>query len=770
MRKVASDNGQPRLRPGLEVTGSGGNECLRDVASGQELPLSEVDLFLVGALRRGVGRAPALAFQRQFGRPLRTEEWDELLARLRGMGWLEPVSSEGNPLERIRGRGILRETGQRSAQVRQLAQPQPAPSRNDGGEPEEELEDLDPPKRQFGRGRRPRYYWEWGDPNRFLARLGTGQRTWGVLAVLSVLLTGIGAWTVLQHSPLVISDFARLWGRWSLAQHVLFAAISVHLLAAFVGAWACRAHGVPVNSFGLATAMLVVPRLWFDTGASARLDRSARVRVIAAPLFARAALFGIAVMAWYLTRSSGNAFSLLAYTMAFASVIGFFLSINPLGSHEGYQLLGQATGLPNLRSLAFRALFRWPSRNSHNNEIMETYRAALSVYALATLLFTVLLFGVVLYFTARYLEAELSGTGVALFLVLITVLGYSLWKRARAIASKPAWRERQKIARVAREAQETKGGQWRETEANKRPRGPRWWRWGILGALLLLMFLPYPYEAGGSLELLPPQRAQINAEAEGEVTEVTASQGDWVKKDTVIARLAAHVQEKNVQLTADQIREQQASLEQAQVRASFSARELDRFEQMYVDRHVSEQTVEDAREKAESAVKAVDVAKAELERLRSQLRFYEEELERTRLVVPIDGRLITPYLEQKAGMYLKEGELFAEVEDTRTIYAEVRIPESDVGDLETGARVRVKVWTYPNQAFEGRLVSIGTTVTDTTFGRVVAVLTEIPNPDERLKTGMTGHGKISAGTMPVGVAFSRALVRFVLIEMWSWLP
>jgi len=53
---------------------------------------------------------------------------------------------------------------------------------------------------------------------------------------------------------------------------------------------------------------------------------------------------------------------------------------------------------------------------------------------------------------------------------------------------------------------------------------------------------------------------------------------------------------------------------------------------------------------------------------------------------------------------------------------------------------------------------------------VLKVTTLIPNQDGTLKAGMTGYGKIDGGTKPVIVAFTRAIVRFFLIEFWSWLP
>ena len=56
------------------------------------------------------------------------------------------------------------------------------------------------------------------------------------------------------------------------------------------------------------------------------------------------------------------------------------------------------------------------------------------------------------------------------------------------------------------------------------------------------------------------------------------------------------------------------------------------------------------------------------------------------------------------------------------------------------------------------------------FGRVVRVSVRVPNPDGRLASNMTGHAKIEVGERPVWEVFSRIVVRFFEVELWSWLP
>ena len=53
---------------------------------------------------------------------------------------------------------------------------------------------------------------------------------------------------------------------------------------------------------------------------------------------------------------------------------------------------------------------------------------------------------------------------------------------------------------------------------------------------------------------------------------------------------------------------------------------------------------------------------------------------------------------------------------------------------------------------------------------MVRVVTRIANPDELLKSELTGYAKIRGETQPAALAFTRMLRRFFTLELWSWIP
>ncbi len=297
-------------------------------------------------------------------------------------------------------------------------------------------------------------------------------------------------------------------------------------------------------------------------------------------------------------------------------------------------------------------------------------------------------------------------------------------------------------------------------------------------------------------------------------------------EDVAVAKQKVEVAKQQVEVAKQQIEVAKGQVVTATNKSEFSAREAARFKALYQQGAYSLQQYENAEkqneldrneivEKQQSVIefqqnlevkkqslieaqsnlavvlsgshpqdinaarKQVEAAQAEVQRLKQQLKYNENQVKRTALLMPIDGRLITPYLEQKVGTYLKQGDTFAIVEDDRHISGELQIPEYSTGDFSLNGQVEIKLLSYPDKPLIGKVTSIQpNAVSDSTNNtesnpdreRIINVIVDIPNTDKNLKAGMTGYAKIEGKTLPVIVAFTRPIVRFVQVEVWSWLP
>jgi multidrug resistance efflux pump len=334
-------------------------------------------------------------------------------------------------------------------------------------------------------------------------------------------------------------------------------------------------------------------------------------------------------------------------------------------------------------------------------------------------------------------------------------------------------------------------------------------RYGLLGLFIVVMFLPYHYEPGGPVTIFPLQQQEVHAEISGILDDVPFNGGEFVKAGTLIAKISSLEEERHVQTTRADIAKRQADLEEllstprpedvqlaqqkldtATTQAQFSREEVQRLEPVFKGGHISLEDFEQARKRASVDTQQVLEAQSELRKvkagphpkeiealryeiagLQEQLVYYEQQLEKTSLFMPFDGRITTINLKDKLGLYLKKGDLFATVENDESLRVEFDVPEYDASEFAVGSAVRIKIWTYPDRIFTGKVTEIAPAVdTEHEEGEVLKVTTILDNKDSALVSGMTGFGKIDGGTKPVIVAFSRAIVRFFLIEVWSWLP
>jgi Lon protease-like protein len=81
-----------------------------------------------------------------------------------------------------------------------------------------------------------------------------------------------------------------------------------------------------------------------------------------------------------------------------------------------------------------------------------------------------------------------------------------------------------------------------------------------------------------------------------------------------------------------------------------------------------------------------------------------------------------------------------------------------------------KAWAFPDEGFAGVVREIAPAAERSEYGKVVRVVMTIEQPDGRLLPEMTGQAKVATERVPMIVAFTRPIVRFFMVEVWSWLP
>lgn len=261
-------------------------------------------------------------------------------------------------------------------------------------------------------------------------------------------------------------------------------------------------------------------------------------------------------------------------------------------------------------------------------------------------------------------------------------------------------------------------------------------------------------QAVGSL--YPLDESTVSAEVEGRVEQVLADVGDAVKQGQVLVTLDKTELQYELERQRAQVRQVRAQLglgpndppprdpskvafvQRAAADLYDAQQKYQRAEQLFRDRLISQQQLDEASSRYNGALAAHDLALQDVDRFKAMLqsseaasKLAEKKLADTSIRAPFPGaikeRRVSP------GEYLKVQTPVMVVVRTDQLRARLSVPEKWAGAVKAGATVEVQVEAFPGEVFRGRLGRINPSVAQDSRSFEVEAL--LPNPNGRLKPG-----------------------------------
>ncbi|HXY50399.1 MAG TPA: efflux RND transporter periplasmic adaptor subunit [Terriglobales bacterium] len=277
--------------------------------------------------------------------------------------------------------------------------------------------------------------------------------------------------------------------------------------------------------------------------------------------------------------------------------------------------------------------------------------------------------------------------------------------------------------------------------------------------------------ATGKVE--PITKVEIKSKASGIVKKLYVEYGDRVKKGQILADLDKEEIEAQVAKARAQLEASEASLKGAQAdlqRAKVDAegpdvpmlqRAYERAEGMAKEGVVSASSLDDAQKNYVLAVNKQNVAKAQVQVLSAKagqaqaqvlqdeanLKQLEEQLSYTTIVSPIDGLVLSRDVEvgDAVSSILVLGSsatLVMTLGDTSEVYVKGKVDESDIGKVYLGQPARIKVESFKDKTFYGKVTKISPMGVEKDNVTTFEVRVSINNPGGELKAAMTANAEI----------------------------
>lgn len=250
----------------------------------------------------------------------------------------------------------------------------------------------------------------------------------------------------------------------------------------------------------------------------------------------------------------------------------------------------------------------------------------------------------------------------------------------------------------------------------------------------------------------------VGSQLSGQIDKLSVDFNSEVKAGDVMATIDARTFEARVaQARADLLAakagltNQLAALTRGEAVRDQAERASERQEALQKKGFAATATLENANRDLAIAGAEIDVAKAQIESAKAvitqreaALKQADVDLERTKIISPINGTVISRTIDigQTVAASLQAPELFKIAQDIKRIRIEAQVNEADVGVVAEGNKVAFTVDAYPDRTFDGKVTQVRLAATELNNVVTYTVIIEASNDDRKLFPGMTANVQI----------------------------
>lgn len=230
----------------------------------------------------------------------------------------------------------------------------------------------------------------------------------------------------------------------------------------------------------------------------------------------------------------------------------------------------------------------------------------------------------------------------------------------------------------------------------------------------------------------PITQVEVGTQVSGIISKIYVDYNSVVKKGQLIAEL-----EKT--LLESELASQKATLASGKTEYEYQKKNYDRAVQLYQKQLISDTEYENDVYLYEKAKNAYEKSQADLVRAVTNLNY-------AMIYSPIDGVVISRAVDegQTVAASFNTPTLFTIANDLTKMQVIANVDEADIGQIALGQRVSFIVDAFPNDVFQGEVLQIRLEATTTSNVVTYEVVVNAPNPDLKLKPGLTANISIYA--------------------------
>lgn len=216
--------------------------------------------------------------------------------------------------------------------------------------------------------------------------------------------------------------------------------------------------------------------------------------------------------------------------------------------------------------------------------------------------------------------------------------------------------------------------------------------------------------ASGKIQ--PKTKVDVSPDITGRIVKLAVREGDFVKKGQFLLQIDPTVYQADLERAQATYSSAQAAWVQAQASRDQARRTLDRSKQLKQQNPnlISDEQLDQAQTAFNVSDAVANSAEHQVEQARAGVQASRDQLSKTRIVAPMDGRVTRLAVEEGEvavpGTFSKDVGLLLTVSDLSVIQTKVNVDETDVVRVKLGDSVEVSIDAFPDTVFIGRVTKI----------------------------------------------------------------
>jgi HlyD family secretion protein len=256
-------------------------------------------------------------------------------------------------------------------------------------------------------------------------------------------------------------------------------------------------------------------------------------------------------------------------------------------------------------------------------------------------------------------------------------------------------------------------------------------------------------------EIDPKVKVNISAHIVGKIERLYFVEGDAVKRGQKIVDLEKHIYVAQRDRLLAELAGRRVEVQRAHAALNTARASLQRAQSLSKQGIQAQELFEQTRLGYDNATAGLAAAEEGVRQTAAGLRQAEEDLSRTTIVSPIDGRVVQLNAHEGevvvTGTMNNPGSVIAVIADLSEILVEAEVGETEVVAVRVGQEARVKIDAVADKEYHGRVVEIGSSASVRQQGagsgiRYFKVKVAVADADERLRPGMSAQVAIVTST------------------------